>query len=64
MRHRSLTQRLATRAYASQVPLPPFYRPPPSPPPDMSSSSSEPTLIDGLPILERKNGQLNVLYAP
>lgn len=64
MRHRSLTQRLVTRAYASQVPLPPFYRPPPSPPPaaDMSSSSSEPTLIDGLPIFERKNGKLDALY--
>ncbi|GAA5968238.1 hypothetical protein JCM8115_006165 [Rhodotorula mucilaginosa] len=57
MRHRSLTQRLVTRAYASQVPLPPFYRPPPSPPSaaDMSSSSEPPTLIDGLPIFERKN---------
>ena len=63
MRHRSLTQRLVTRAYASQVPLPPFYRPPPSPPSaaDMSSSSEPPTLIDGLPIFERKNGKLSAL---
>ena len=62
MRHRNLTQRLVTRAYASQVPLPPFYRPPPSPPSVDMSSSSEPTLIDGLPIFERKNGKLDALY--